>query len=359
MKIFRFVVFAVTLLSVCGFGGTQRIYVWGDNRSGAFIHSTSASTQAISPLSGSLPFISIMCKFQGVADESRGLKYFQRMYSNVYPGLDHYWRELSYGNSDLSDSRAIGWLDLPHNIGYYLATSDYLYYIAKDCTTAADSLIDFNDYAGVNLMLNADIDGNSYGGENYIKLDGTAKSWRMTWLPPWAWQNIVVVEHEMGHAFGLAHSTASGYEYGNRYDVMSDMWTDCERAESNIYGCIGQSIIAQDKSMLGWMDSKEIFVTRKRSIITIDALELQHGNNFQMVRIPIGGSSMHHYTVEVRGGTGYDEKLPGIVLVVHEVSDNTPAKFIKALSHGEFAKKGIAVRVISSTATSYTILVIK
>jgi hypothetical protein len=57
-----------------------------------------AQSVSVGPQSviGPQPWISIMCKFADVPDEPRNQAYFQGMFSSTYPGLDHYWRELSY-----------------------------------------------------------------------------------------------------------------------------------------------------------------------------------------------------------------------------------------------------------------------
>ena len=48
---------------------------------------------ALPAVTGTQKWISIMCKFQGVSTEPKTLSYFQNMYANAYPGMDHYWRQ--------------------------------------------------------------------------------------------------------------------------------------------------------------------------------------------------------------------------------------------------------------------------
>ena len=62
-----------------------------------------------------------------------------------------------------------------------------------------------------------------------------------TWEPPWGYADISVIAHEMGHGFGLPHSTAIDWTsvYDNAWDVMSWDRYDCgggwdyDRAETN------------------------------------------------------------------------------------------------------------------------------
>jgi hypothetical protein len=53
--------------------------------------------------------------------------------------------------------------------------------------------------------------------------------------------------------------------------------------------------------------------------ITLEQLALPKTGNYRMAVIPIGGSNTHFYTVEVRRSTGYDVKLPGQAVIIHEV----------------------------------------
>ena len=50
----------------------------------------------------------------------------------------------------------------------------------------------------------------------------------MTWLPPWGYESQGPVAHEMGHGFGLPHSSGPyNATYDSRWDVMSDVWGNC------------------------------------------------------------------------------------------------------------------------------------
>jgi hypothetical protein len=109
-----------------------------------------AETEAVS---GSQPWVTIMCKFNDVATEPRNLAYFTNMYSNVYPMLDHYWRELSYGTFNVSGSNAFGWFTLPQPESYYNPTDTKgganLNALWTDCVNAADASVNFVPYVGI------------------------------------------------------------------------------------------------------------------------------------------------------------------------------------------------------------------
>lgn len=328
-------------------------------------------------VTGSHPWISIMCKFRDVSDEPRDLAYFQEMYSSAWPGLDHYWREVSFDIANVMGSGAVGWYTLPQPRSYYIVNNTLDFErAASDCTGVADADVNFTNYDGINLMFNANLDGYAWGGGLYMTLDGVAKYWHMTWEPPWGYANITVMSHEMGHGFGLPHSSgAYGETYDNRWDVMSDTWTDCANSTDAVYGCIGQHTISYHKDMLGWVTLPERYIppaSGGTNTITLEQLALPQTNNYKMARIPIGASVTRFYTVEVRRKVGYDVKLPGQAVIIHEVDTTRmrPANVVDPDNNGDTgdagamwtvgetftdAANGISVSVLSSTATGFQV----
>ena len=86
--------------------------------------SSTAPLSVTSPTSNSLhgpqPFATILCKFVDVPAEPDPVAYFERLLGSAYPGLDHYWREVSYGAISLTGSIVTGWHDLPYPQSDYL-----------------------------------------------------------------------------------------------------------------------------------------------------------------------------------------------------------------------------------------------
>lgn len=345
-----------------------------------------AATQALDgvvapAVSGSKPWVTIMCKFSDVADEPENLSFFEDMYLNVKPGLDHYWRELSYGTANVSGSSASGWFELPQPEIYYNPTNTLggtdLYSLADDCIAAADASVDFGLYTGINMMFNTDFDnGYAWGGSRYMTLDGVTKVWSTTWEPPWAYADISVIAHEMGHGFGLPHSSgAYGQTYDNAWDVMSKDRYNCAAATDLTYGCMAQHTISYHKDKLGWIPPAQKYEATGISTITLDHLALLSTTNYRMAQIPINGSSTHFYTVEVRQLSGYDIKLPGKAVVIHEVDTtrSRPAYVVDIDLDGDTADEGamwvvgetftdvangISVSVLSSTATGFQVSIV-
>jgi hypothetical protein len=296
-----------------------------DNNPTTFqVVSVSLSDQSVSnanmssAVTGSQPWISIMCKFSDIGAEPKNLAYFQGMYSSSWPGLDNYWREVSYDNINLLGSTAGGWYTLPHPRSYYIdGSSDSLGRLADDCLGMADPYVNFTDFLGINLMFNDELGGTANGGGRYMTLDGISKVWMITWLPPWGYSLLVVVDHEMGHGFGLPHMRNA-----DQWDIMADLYANCANSTDDTYGCLGQHIIAYHKDLLGWIPPERKFtpgVGGGTTSITLEQLALPQTSNYLMAQIPIGGSTTHFYTVEARRKTGYDVKLPGEAVIIHDI----------------------------------------
>ena len=275
-------------------------------------------TDSTDDVSGSQPWVSLMCKFSDRPGEPEDLNFFLNMYANSFPGLDHYWRALSYDMVNVVGSSAAGWFTLPHTQQHYLdlySSSSYemLGALYDDCTAAAGGSVNLNDFIGINLMFNDNIGSYAWGG-----------SWggrRVTWEPPWGWGNIAVMGHEMGHGFGLPHSNnADGDDspYDNPWDVMSNSWGAA--LSHGTYGTVGKHTISYHKDMLGWIPPSRRVDVNSTGLysFTIDHLTLAGTPNLHMVEVSIPGSSSF-YTIEVRDRVGYDGNLPGFAVIIHEV----------------------------------------
>jgi M6 family metalloprotease-like protein len=140
------------------------------------------------------------------------------------PGLDDYWREVSYNQINLAGSRVVGWYALPQPASAYQVGRGLdldLDRLARDCTAAADSDVYFPAFAGINLVFNS---GTQYRGDSrWLDLDGTPRRYGITWIASASAPPQAIFAHEMGHALGMSHSSANdGEEYWNVWDSMSE-----------------------------------------------------------------------------------------------------------------------------------------
>lgn len=273
---------------------------------------------------GPQPWVSILCKFKDIADEPQNLNFFKEMYSPKYPGLDHFWRQNSYDLANLEGSDAFGWYVLPDNREAYLPGGNLDWdKAAKDCTAAAEQDVYFPQYVGINLMFNATLDCCAWGGAWYLCLDGVCQVWRMTWEPPWGYENIGVIAHETGHGFGLPHSEGNCQQtYDNRWDVMSDVWSN---GSDPYWGTMGQHTISYHKELDGWIKPGQFYIAATGTLktITLEKLALPQTYNYLGAQIPINDDPDHFYTLEVRQPTDnpidYDKWLPGFAVIIHDV----------------------------------------
>ena len=287
-----------------------------------------AGAGPLAAVTGSRPWVTIMCKFSDIAAEPNDLAFFQGMYGDAQPGLNHYWKELSFDTADVAgSSTGTGWYTLSHPESHYNPTDTEkgtdLNLLADDCIAAANSSVDYSAYSGINMMFNSDFDnGWAWGGSRTMTLDGATRSWSTTWEPPWSYANVSVIAHEMGHGFGLPHSSYNRANvYDNAWDVMSADRYNCAAATDPTYGCMAQHTISYHKDLLGWIPAarKTTVADGTWATVTLEDLAAPAAANHQIAVVPIGGSSSHFYAVEARRFTGYDVKLPGEAVIIHDV----------------------------------------
>ena len=344
---------------------------------------TAAATQEpTSAVSGSRKVVTVLCRFKDSTNVTPHDKpWFETLMGGSYPGEDHYWQDTSYGTINLAGSTVMGWYNLPQPRSYYLSNGNAdLTKLADDCAAAADNDVTFPNYSNINFMFNQDLDCCAWGGSRTMNLDGKTKSYRTTWMPPWGYENQAVMSHEMGHSFGLPHSSGSySKTYDSSWDPMSNTWGSsyCSPGDAQ-YGCIGADTISYHKDRLGWIPASDKYVatTGSNQNLTIDRLgSSSSGSGYLMAKIPIGGSSTNFYTVEARRFVGYDSQIPAEALVIHKVdttledrnaqvvdSDNnvnpndSGAMWLPGETFTD-AGNGISVKVNRATSSSYDVTV--
>ena len=339
--------------------------------------SARAAAPAKPDVTGSQPWITLLCKFSDILTETKPVSYFTQMFTSTYPGLDHYWREQSYNLLNVQGSASVShWYTLPHPQSYYQLAGGSMDAgkLFQDCTAAADAEVYFPNDVGINMMFNGNFPA-SLGGYRLATLDGVTHVWSCTWLADWGFTNISDLEHEMGHGFGLPHSSGNyGATYDNVWDVMSDTRANCLRLKDPVYGCVGQHTIAWHKDLEGWIpaNQKAVIAAGTRTTITLERTALPQTANYLMAQLPVKATSDRFYTLEARRKVGYDVQLPGEGVIIHyvEIGRTNPARVIDIDGNGHTddagaiwapgetftdSANGITVTVVSSTATGYVV----
>ncbi len=201
----------------------------------------------------------------------------------------------------------------------------------------------------------------------------------MTWLPRFSYEvgggtGQVWVAHEMGHSFGLPHSSGPYSEtYDSDWDPMSD-GSVCSPSHPE-YGCVGVYTTSYHMDqLLGWIPSSRKYTatTSSNQTVTLERLGNPNSNGaYLMAQVLIPGSTTRFYTVEVRRFTGYDIQTPGEAVIINKVDttlSDRNAKVVDADNNGDpndagamwlpgetftDAANGVSIRVGDSTTSGF------
>lgn len=303
---------------------------------------------------GNVRWVNIACRFSDMGDVTpRDLAYFQGFMGDVLPGMDHYWRQTSAERVNITGSASYGWYDLPRDKAFYERTARLsiglaLQTLMNDCVRLAqqNDNVDFAQFGGINMMLNDRFGCCAWGGRMPLNIDGENVTYRTTWLPPWAYDDLHVIAHEMGHGWGLPHSSGPyGQVYDSAWDVMSGgsrMTPEC-RVHAQAYGCVQVGTIGYHLDMLGWLPPERVVTVERgsRALVTLDALTTQRdGVDMLLVKIPV--TNDRFYTAEVRNFVAYDRNVPGEAVVLHEVvpTRSEPAQVVDGNNNGNVNDEG-------------------
>ena len=295
---------------------------------------------ANSQVRGSQAWVTILCRFADATDVTPyPVSHFEKLMGSAYPAMGHYWKEVSYGNINLTGSVVVGWYNLPRPRSYYVSLNEdgvesfeLPNRAVEDCTAAADADVFFPDFDGIILVFNQSDARSAFsrGGSERLTLDGQTRFYGVTWIHPSHVEDHYpyAVAHEMGHGFGLLHSSGpygqddppfSPTTYDSDWDVMSGVGSFMSHDPE--YGYLGVHTTAYHKDFLGWIppDRKYVAPPNSTQTITLERLAQPGAEGYLMAQIPIGRSPTDFYTVEARLFAGYDDGIPDEAIVIHKV----------------------------------------
>ncbi len=325
---------------------------------------------------GTLNYLTLLCRFSdSTGNPPKQPSYFDALMGDQYPGVQHFWHEVSGGQLNVVSTTSSQWFTLSKPLSAYTMSfsqwkqsgkkhSD----MAQDCADAADATVDFSPYDGINFIFD-DSYANYAAGTTTpspIVVDGVKRKMRITWNPPFSYTSRIFITHEVGHTLGLPHSS------GNR-DTPYDSWWD-------VMSTSEVGTIAFHKDLLHWIPaSRKIEVNQGQSWTGhLERLNQPASlTNTMMVKIPINGSTAQFYTVETRLKIGYDDAIPGEGVLIHEVDashsfSTSPALVVDGDSNSDVNDAGaiwlpgevfrdtqhnISVEVISRGASSFEVRV--
>ncbi len=300
---------------------------------------------------GEQAWVTILARFADISSTPKEPSFFDNLlYNDTYPSLNHYWQEVSYNTINITGG-TYGWYDLTNNQTDYEGNSDPLCLkqpkfdlLLEDMATLADPFVDFNDYTGINLVYNNEIGNCVWGGSATLTIDGSTRTYRVTYLSPQGLEHMFFA-HEIGHGFGLPHSSGSyGTPYDSEWDVMSK-GSSCKIVDPE-FNCMAVHTIAYHKALLGWIPSSNIYEASNNTITTIDLSPLENmSNGYMMAKVPI--STDQFYTIEYRKFSGYDVNVPDDAIIIHHVDESRerPAQVIDVDNNGNPNDEGARWRV--------------
>jgi hypothetical protein len=282
-------------------GGSLVLYSGSSNVATSGDASGSTSSSIPVPYTfGTQSTLVMLVNFQDLATQPYGSS---DVYNAFFGAANNFFVENSYGQTSLSGD-VVGWYTLPLS-----STTCDIYQIATAAQNAATA-------AGVNLSSYARYvyffpQNNACGFSGASNVGGKpSQSWINATLAPY------VINHELGHAFGLWHShlfncgtgaticsSPTIVEYGDSIDVMGIAQT--ASAHYNAY----------EKERLGWLgygSSPSIQTVTSSGIYTINTYELG-GSGPNALKIlkstdPTTGAKTWYY-LEQRQAIGFDAFL--------------------------------------------------
>jgi hypothetical protein len=247
-------------------------------------------------------------------------------------GVFDFWRDVSYGNLDLTGTVVKGWYTAPKTAGEFnvMSRPDQI----DVCASQAVNDVDFNKFAGVVVLTNhTNLNGPLFGGPPPTKIKGTTYP-SLGKLAAEEDQELNGILHETGHALGVEHSRSLENDptvqtdYGDLYDIGSCL--DCFGMFPSYQGDGGPGVNAVQLETAGWLPGNRVIdigtSACAQQTIQLAALNHPEAVGYLAARTPAAvpiftgspsATTGDHYMVELRDRSGWDAGIPRNGVLIH------------------------------------------
>lgn len=284
----------------------------------------------------------LLCKFNDDSTEPFTRDYYEDLFTSSGVGSQNmvdFFRDVSHGNLDLSDTRVFGWYTLNKKRSEYGLTGaeklanrgNLLNWVRQAAAANGDNL---SQYVSVVVCMNVLTD--LFGGGDGVVCDNDSTDPRY-------------LGQEMGHFYGLEHSRADGstMDYNDFWDIMSTAGSAFSAPHPR-YSLIGPGLNASNMAGRGWLDESRVWNTSNRSFDTVVQLRPLHRRDLPGFLAARFGE----YLVEFRTKERWDAAIPRPAVLIHRFEDNI--SYLMSANNGE--QDLVAGNVFGTTDTGNPLL---
>ena len=226
---------------------------------------------------------------------------FNRLFSNEWPGMGHYWRAVSYGKVRV-EGEAVDWIDLLGNWQDYCETvQGAKVFDRQKLADEVSKRYSMRDFDAVAFFPNIR-DERTNATSVTVKMQG--KVYPGIYCPDYG-ISVQVCAHETGHAFGFDHTFVTPGQR-DTWDVMGagGSWGN----KHLVFGAIPSDTDAYHKMMAGWIAEPQILrigpgMERE---FHLERLAEPTQDRYLAVVIKSANAGNRFWTLEARMRAGYD-----------------------------------------------------